>query len=161
MLLVALMICISLRMSCIMNLHIYPPFSFSCGCFIGSHYHPDYWRFGCWSFPQLQTNRLFHPFHAQTTQVSTTSFQFSFFQLKLWWSSRYRFQTKVQVFMFCFCSASAAWWNPLTLGMGWRFGRVTTWISDPHTLECHSLTQACRWWVLDKCIQAANHFQDH
>lgn len=42
---------------------------FSCGCSPGSHHHPDHRSVGCRGFPQLQTNRIFHPLHAQTTQV--------------------------------------------------------------------------------------------
>lgn len=47
-------------------------FSFSCGCSPGSHNHPDYWSASSWGFSQLQTNRIFHPLHAQTTQVFLT-----------------------------------------------------------------------------------------
>lgn len=161
MLLVTLMICISLRMSCIMNLHIYPLFPLAVAILLAVIIILITGGLAVGVFLNYKRTGSFIPSMPKLPRFLPLLFGSVFFQLKLWWSSRYRFQTKVQVFVFCFCSASAAWWNPLTLGMGWRFGRVIMWISDPHTLECHSLTQACRWWVLDKCIQAANHFQDH
>lgn len=63
--------------------------------------------------------------------------------------------------MLCFCLASAAWWSPATQGMGWRSARVITLISDRHTLECHSLTQACRWWVQEGCLLVVNNPPGH
>lgn len=42
--------------------------------------------------------------------------------------------------------------------MGWRFARGIMLTSGHHTLECHSLTQPCRWWVLQGCLLAVNIF---
>lgn len=55
-------------------------------------------------------------------------------------------------------SASAAWWSPVTRATGWRFARVIMLTLDHHTLECHLLTQPCRWWVLQRRSLAVNLF---
>lgn len=73
--------------------------SCSCGRPARRHHHPDNWRFGRWSFPQLQANRIFHSHHAQTTQVNITCPQsFCFSLLKVLCAENN--QIKVQLLIF-------------------------------------------------------------
>ena len=41
-------------------------------CAAGNDHHPDHRSAGRWDFPQLQTDWLLHPQHAQTPQVGHT-----------------------------------------------------------------------------------------
>lgn len=49
---------------------------FSCGCSPGRHNHHHYWSFSRWGFPQLQTDRILYPFHAEATQVPAPYLQY-------------------------------------------------------------------------------------
>lgn len=114
----------------------------SCSCSAGCCHHPDYWSFGCRGFPQLQTNRIFYPLHARTTQVPLNLFSSTYHE-----DPSRMLLDKVQVEALCFCPASPVWWSRLTPGTEWCFGRVIMWISGRRTLECLLSTRPCRWWV--------------
>ena len=88
-------------------------------------------------------------------------FSACFYELKCTEGHTRAFRSKFSGVFCFFCQASVAWWSLLTLGTGWRFTPVITLISDHHTLECHSLTRPCRWWVQEGFSLPVNILPSH